>query len=81
MRLEVQTRKDKQPWKTKYLISSKTEGSGAYRKRHSDREAMSDAWFYFRCLNVGPGWRKRLVEIADNGEKFVRATFVYPTIG
>jgi hypothetical protein len=81
MRLEVQTRKEKQPWKTKYLISPKTGESGAYRRRQSDREAMSDARFYFRCLNVGPGWRKRLVEIADNGEKFVHATFVYPTIG
>jgi hypothetical protein len=74
MKYLVQVRKGKGSWKTKLALSGKPDTDEGAAIERTVR-------FQYACTNLGPHWRKRIVEVRDDGAKWVLDSYVYPTIG
>jgi len=46
---------------TEFLVQVGRYSKGSYRTRYSFRGDLAQAVFYFNCINVGNGYKKRLL--------------------
>lgn len=58
--------------KTEFLVEV-GRGRSAYRTRYSFVGNLSQAVFYYRCINIGRGYKKRLTMVGGNKPTLARA--------
>jgi hypothetical protein len=51
-------------------------GKGAYKTKYSFTGDIRQAVFYFNCINIGDGYKKRLL-MPDNGKQVLARCYGY----
>ena len=58
---------------TTFLVQVGRYAKGAYRTRYSFTGNLAQACHYYRCINIGRGYKKRLVMVGANKPVLARA--------
>lgn len=58
---------------TTFLVQVGRYAKGAYRTRYSFTGNLAQAVMYYRCINIGRGYKKRLVMVGGNKPVLARA--------